>query len=79
MARVNLEPLPRYPFRTEISVRIDDLNYGGHLGHDRVLTLVHEARVAWLKSHGWSEMDCAGTGLIMGPPRTGSCRPGGSP
>jgi len=66
MARLQLKPLAEYPFSTEITVRTTDLNYGGHLGNDRVLTLVHEARVAWLAHHSWSEHQCAGTGLIMG-------------
>lgn len=66
MARVQLEPREKYPFQTEITVRTTDLNYGGHLGNDRLLALVHEARVAFLTQHGWSEMDCGGTSLIMG-------------
>lgn len=66
MARVQLEPLPAYPFSTEITVRTTDLNYGGHLGNDRLLSLIHEARVAFLASHGWSELDCGGVSLIMG-------------
>ncbi len=66
MARLQLKPLAEYAFRTEITVRTTDLNYGGHLGNDRLLSLVHEARVAWLAEHGWSELDCAGCGLIMG-------------
>jgi acyl-CoA thioester hydrolase len=65
MPRLQLTPLSGYPFRTRLSVRITDLNYGGHLGNDRVLALLHEARVAFLASHGWSELDCAGSGLIM--------------
>jgi acyl-CoA thioester hydrolase len=65
MPRLQLTPCSAYPFRTRLAVRITDLNYGGHLGNDRVLALLHEARVACLASHGWSEMDCAGTGLIM--------------
>lgn len=66
MPRLQLKPLAVYPFRTEITVRTTDLNYGGHLGNDRLLSLVHEARVAWLAHHQWSELDCAGVGLIMG-------------
>jgi acyl-CoA thioesterase FadM len=49
----------------EITVRTTDLNYGGHLGNDRILALVHEARVAFLAAHGWSELDLAGRSLIM--------------
>ena len=66
MARVQLDPLPEYHFQTEISVRTTDLNYGGHLGNDRLLSLIHEARVAFLASYGWSELDCGGVSLIMG-------------
>jgi len=66
MPRLQLKPLAQYPFATEIAVRTTDLNYGGHLGNDRLLSLVHEARVAWLAHHHWSELDCAGVGLIMG-------------
>jgi acyl-CoA thioester hydrolase len=65
MPRVQLEPRARYPFAWEITVRTTDLNYGGHLGNDRVLSLVHEARVAFLASHGWTELDCGGASLIM--------------
>lgn len=65
MPRVQLEPRDEYPFVTDIVVRTTDLNYGGHLGNDRLLALVHEARVAFLASHGWTELECAGTGLIM--------------
>lgn len=65
MPRQQLTPQPRYDFATELTVRTTDLNYGGHLGNDRLLSLVHEARVAWLARHGWSELDCGGSGLIM--------------
>jgi len=65
MARVQLTPLASYPFAAKLVVRTTDLNYGGHLGNDRVLTLVHEARVAWLASHGWTELACGGVSLIM--------------
>ena len=65
MPRIKLKPLENYPFSLELEVRITDLNYGGHLGNDSLLSLVHEARVAFLASHGFSEMDCGGVSLIM--------------
>jgi acyl-CoA thioester hydrolase len=64
--RLKLEPLAAYRFSCELEVRTTDLNYGGHLGNDRLLSLVHEARVAFLASHGLSEMDFGGASLIMG-------------
>jgi acyl-CoA thioesterase FadM len=66
MPRVRLKPLDQYPFSTKIVVRVTDLNYGGHLGNDSLLSLVHEARVAFLSSHGFSELDCGGVSLTMG-------------
>lgn len=66
MPRVRLKSLDRYPFSTRIVVRVTDLNYGGHLGNDSLLSLVHEARVAFLSSHGLSEIDCGGVSLTMG-------------
>ena len=65
MPRVKLSERPDYPFSFEILVRTTDLNYGGHLGNDRLLSLVHEARVAFLGNYGWTELDCAGTSLIL--------------
>jgi acyl-CoA thioesterase FadM len=65
MPRLDLKSREPYPFSCEIVVRTTDLNYGGHLGNDRLLSLVQEARVAFLAAHGWSELDCGGAGLIM--------------
>ena len=66
MPRVLLEPRTRYAFSVDLTVRTTDLNYGGHLGNDRLLSLVHEARVAFLAAHGWTELDCGGAALILG-------------
>jgi acyl-CoA thioesterase FadM len=65
MARLRLRPLPSYPYSCEIAVRTTDLNYGGHLGNDRLLALIHEARVGFLAARGWTELDCGGASLIM--------------
>ena len=65
MPRIVLKPLNNYAFSTELTVRVTDMNYGAHLGNDRMLTLIHEARVAFLASHGFSEMDCGGVSLTM--------------
>jgi acyl-CoA thioesterase FadM len=66
MPRVRLKPLQVYPFLTRIAVRTTDLNYGGHLGWDRLLTLAHEARIAFLGHLELSELDCHGVSLILG-------------
>jgi len=63
--KIRIELPGSFPFRTEIPVRITDLNYGGHVGNDRVLGLLHEARVRFLASMGYSEQDVEGAGIIM--------------
>lgn len=65
MARVKLELPEIFSFSTEITVRITDLNYGGHLGNADTLVLIHEARVRFLKSLGYSEVNVEGYGTIM--------------
>lgn len=65
MARVKLDLPDVFAFQTEIPLRIGDINYGGHLGNDAVLSLVHEGRVRFLKHFGFSEMDVGGAGIIM--------------
>ena len=65
MPRTVLKPLVQYAFNVDLTVRTTDINYGGHLGNDRMLTLIHEARVAFLNEHGFSEMDCGGVSLTM--------------
>ena len=65
MPRVKLTPMENYPFSVEIAVRTTDLNYGGHLGNDSLLALIHEARVAFLKKHGLSEKNFGGISLII--------------
>jgi len=52
-------------YTTDIPVRITDINYGGHLGNDSVLSLVHEARVQCLRHFGFTESDAGGVGIIM--------------
>ena len=54
-----------FSFRCEIPVRITDINYGNHVGNDSILTLVHEARVQYLASKGYTEMNLEGVSLIL--------------
>jgi acyl-CoA thioester hydrolase len=65
MSRTRIALPGSFPFRTEIPVRITDINYGGHLGNDAVLSLLQEARVRFLRQFGFAERDIAGVGIIM--------------
>src|SRR3954468_13162547 len=65
MERIKISLPGSYAFSTIITIRITDLNYGGHVGNDVFLSLVHEARARFLQHFGYTELDFAGTGLIM--------------
>ena len=66
MARVKIKfPDEKSLFKLSIPVRIGDINYGGHVGNDAILSIIHEARVQFLHSHGYTELDIGGNGLIM--------------
>lgn len=65
MARLKLNLPETFAFATHIPVRITDMNYGGHVGNDTILSLLHEARVQYLQQHQLAELDFAGVGLIM--------------
>jgi acyl-CoA thioesterase FadM len=65
MARIKLELPEKFHFSTDLYIRISDINYANHLGNDAILSLIHEARLRFLKSIGFSEMDIDGMGIIM--------------
>jgi YbgC/YbaW family acyl-CoA thioester hydrolase len=66
MARIKLDFNNKVLFSTTINVRITDLNYGNHLANDKLLSILHEARIQFLNYFGYSEMDFAGVSIIMG-------------
>lgn len=49
MSRVGLSLPSQFDFGTELAVQASDINYGGHLGHDAAVSLLHEARRRWLR------------------------------
>jgi acyl-CoA thioesterase FadM len=65
MARVRLELPAQFPYSTDIPLRIGDINYGGHLGNDAVLSIVHEARVRFFAHYGFRELDIDGAAIMM--------------
>jgi acyl-CoA thioester hydrolase len=65
MARIKIDLPDHFSFSTTIPVRITDLNYGGHVGNDTILSIIHEARVQYLQQWGYGELTLAGVGLIM--------------
>lgn len=64
MARVQLDyPDQIFTFSTELDVRFDDINIGAHLGFDKLVTLVTEARSRYLEALEIAEV--ASPGVIV--------------
>lgn len=65
MPRVKITIPDVFTFKTNIPIRITDINYGGHVGNHTVLSILHEARIQYLKNYGYTELDLNGISLIM--------------
>lgn len=67
MAKIKLKPLENYKFEYELTLQVRDINYGGHMGNDALVGLLHEARINFLREMGFSELDIGDgkTSIIM--------------
>lgn len=54
-----------FQFTCQLPVRITDINYGGHVGNDRLLVYAHEARIQYLQEMGYTEMELDTTSLML--------------
>ncbi|HEY5368897.1 MAG TPA: acyl-CoA thioesterase [Hanamia sp.] len=65
MPRLKIE-LPKKLLTTvSVPVRINDINYGNHVGNNAIVEIIHESRVQFLNQHGFTELDIVGYSLIM--------------
>jgi len=60
----NNEPA-EYRFHIPYTVRVADVNYGGHVSNAAVLSFFQDARIAYLKQFGCTELDIGGCGIIL--------------
>lgn len=65
MHRIKLVVPEKVIATIEVPVRISDINYGNHVGNDAFVSIIHEARMQWLKEKGYTELDIENVGLIM--------------
>lgn len=65
MQRLKINLPEHFNFSTKIKIRITDLNYGGHVGNDSFLSLIHEARQQFLNHFDYSELKIENASLIM--------------
>lgn len=62
MPRIHISLPENFNFSCELPVRVSDLNYGGHVGNDAILTIMQEARVLYYRQLGFkSEISLEGT------------------
>ncbi|MBU1055894.1 MAG: acyl-CoA thioesterase [Proteobacteria bacterium] len=57
--------MTEFKFLIPLKVRIDDLNYGNHVGYQMHFVYFQQARVAYLNQFGFSEFDISGYGMII--------------
>lgn len=55
MSRIHITLPEKFIYSTSIPVRVSDLNYGGHVGNDTLLTLLQEARIQFYQSLGFRD------------------------
>jgi acyl-CoA thioesterase FadM len=65
MARISLTLPDTFTFYTELTVRIQDINYGNHVGNDAFISLLHEARIRYFSHLGYSETDIEGCAIVI--------------
>jgi acyl-CoA thioesterase FadM len=67
MPKKKLKKQNEYEFKYNITLKMRDINYGGHLGNDAVVSIAHEARIDLLNQMGLTELNLGNnkTGIIM--------------
>ncbi|MBE0501509.1 MAG: acyl-CoA thioesterase [Desulfuromonadales bacterium] len=54
-----------FRFVIPYDVRVADVNYGAHVSNAAVLSFFQDARIAYLRQFGLSELDIGGCGIIL--------------
>ncbi|MEW4983164.1 MAG: thioesterase family protein [Cycloclasticus sp.] len=65
MARLSITYPQRTLFSCALPVRITDINYGQHLAHDKLISMIHEARAQFFLHFNMQESNIAGLGIIL--------------
>ncbi len=65
MARIEINIPEKFTFETTLDIRIQDINYGNHVGHDSFVSILHDARIKFLDTLGYKETDIQGKALVI--------------
>ena len=62
--KINFPEISIFQYKSIVGVGM--VNYGGHLGNDAVLTIFHDARIAFFHKHELTEVNLSdGSGIIQ--------------
>jgi acyl-CoA thioester hydrolase len=65
MARIIIDIPTEFIFHTTLDVRISDINYGQHVGHDTFISMLHESRVRFFSFLGYKKSDIHGKTILI--------------
>ncbi len=67
MPKIKLTEQEQYKYEYQTTIKIRDINYGGHLGNDALVGILHEARLDMLNKLDCSELNLGDgkTGIII--------------
>jgi acyl-CoA thioesterase FadM len=65
MARITINYPEKTLFSCSLPVRITDINYGQHLAHDKLISMLHEARAQFFLHFNMEESNIGGMGIIL--------------
>ncbi len=64
-SKLTIQEYEKEKYKYQTFVRVGDLNYGNHLAHDKLITIVHDARVSFLKAHQLQEINIENTFSLL--------------
>lgn len=65
MQRVKIDAPDQFTFSMERSVGISDVNYARHMDSVSMIQVIHEARLQFLASLGFTESNIYGLGMVV--------------
>lgn len=66
MARLQLQfPEDQYYYRTQLNVRVTEINAANHVGNDSMVSMISEARARFMFEFGIRETATEGLGIIV--------------
>lgn len=65
MVRVSVDAIETVLYSHSLTVRYSDVNTGKHLGNDKLISLLQEARLAFFRSLNYNELNRPEVGFVV--------------